>query len=110
MPFFIDIKKDISKLIGMIEVIIIPITMSLSMPNFVSHLVFEKERKLIDNMKTNGLKMRNYWTVNCLYAFLVYMASVFVWILYGRYVIGSYSVCETYAPLFIRIFGVYGVA
>ena len=40
-----------------------PLSLSLLLPVFMYSLVLEKEDKLIEMMKMNGLKIVNYWTV-----------------------------------------------
>ena len=87
MPFQIDLQKDVAKMTNLISLVIMALVLSLGMPNFLSHIVFEKENKLIDNMKTNGLKMSNYWVVNFTFSYFTYFLTVLFMIFYGRYVI-----------------------
>lgn len=49
-------------------------------------IVLEKERKLTENMKINGLVMSNYWLVHYFFCFLYYMLTAFVWWFSGTYI------------------------
>lgn len=80
------------------------------MPNFVGHLVYEKEKKLIDSMKTNGMKMRNYWAVNCVFMYIVYWITLIIALLAGRYLFCFYSFRNTYMPLMIEVLSIYGLS
>ena len=53
---------------------------------FLNHFVMEKQTKLVDNMKINGLKMSNYWIVNGAFNFGMYLAMVSIFYLMGKYV------------------------
>jgi len=49
-----------------------PLALSLLMPVFMYSLVLEKEEKLQELMKMNGMKMLTYWLVTFLFNFIVY--------------------------------------
>jgi hypothetical protein len=44
-----------------------PLALSLNLPIFLYILVLEKENKLVNMMKMNGLKIYNYWIVNIIF-------------------------------------------
>jgi len=60
-----------------------PISLCLLLPVFVYNIVLEKEQKLIEIMKMNGMKMINYWIINFLFNFIVYLATVTVFCITG---------------------------
>jgi hypothetical protein len=45
--------------------------------------VLEKELRLIENMKINGMKMSNYWLVNYIFNFSFYMLTALLFMLFG---------------------------
>ena len=84
MPFKTMLDLEVNKLINFAGMLVYPIAMVLCLPLFLHNIVSEKETKLIENMKINGLKMRNYWIVNGLYNFAFYSCVMAVNILVGR--------------------------
>jgi len=64
-----------------------PIALSLLMPVFMYMIVMEKEERLREIMKMNGLKMRNYWFVNYIWSFLLYLATMSIFIGFGYFVL-----------------------
>ena len=61
MPIEINNEDTIEKLINFVGVIFFPVSVSLLMPLFMYTIVLEKESKIIEMMKINGLKMKYYW-------------------------------------------------
>ena len=45
--------------------------------------MLEKELRLIENMKINGMKMSNYWLVNYIFNFSFYMLTALLFMLFG---------------------------
>jgi len=60
-----------------------PLSLSLLLPVFMYSLVLEKEDKLIEMMKMNGLKIVNYWTVNYLFFLILYCITAVVFMTFG---------------------------
>jgi hypothetical protein len=83
--------------------------MALCMPIFLHHLVMEKERKLVDNMKTNGLNMWNYWLVNGIYNYASFAVTAFLYWFVGRYALELEFFADTNALLFLQMFGLWGL-
>jgi ABC-type multidrug transport system ATPase subunit len=69
----------------------------------------EKEKKLVENMKTNGLNMYNYWLVNGIYNYISYTVTVFIYWGTGRYIFGLDFFKDTNVLLFIELFFVWGL-
>lgn len=84
--------------------------MMMGFPTFLVNVVIEKERKLIEMMKINGLNMNNYWAVNYVFNFLYYILSVFILIFTGRYVIGFKNFVDTDLRLQLAIYLGWGLA
>ena len=86
MPFTISMDKELGKIINWTGVSIYPICLTISLPIFLALLVQEKEMRLVEIMKINGLKMRNYWIVQGSWNFLTYSCSVLFFWAFGRYI------------------------
>jgi len=69
----------------------------------------EKELKLVDNMKSNGLKMYNYWIVNGIYNFFSYLVTAALYFSFGRYVCKLDFFQDTHILLFIELFSCWGL-
>jgi hypothetical protein len=85
MPFKPNLRKETEKVVNSIGEIIFPILLTINVPTFVYQIVLEKEMKLIQNMRINGLRMINYWIVNYIYNYIIYLATATVFYLYGVY-------------------------
>ena len=68
--------------------VIYPLYLSLSLPVFLYTIVLEKEQRLIENMKINGLNMLNYWKVNYVFNFMMYLTVMTTYLSYGKFVSG----------------------
>lgn len=55
MPFIPQVKKELFKVLSTIGVYMYPVVMSLGMPAFLYTIVLEKEMRLLENMKINGM-------------------------------------------------------
>jgi len=75
------------KLLSMTETILYPISLSLLLAVFMSTLVLEKEERLREMMKMNGMKMANYWLVNYIWNFFIYLPSAIFFLLFGYFVV-----------------------
>ena len=93
----------------MMGVLTYPICLALCMPIFLHHFVMEKENKLVDNMKTNGLKMYNYWIINGIYNFTSYIFTAILFFVFGRYIFGIDFFCDTHISFFILLFFTWGL-
>ena len=86
--------------------VVFPVLFSLSLPVFLYNVVLEKESRLIQNMKINGLQMKNYWIVNSGFNFATYLITSFSSFCFGKYFLGLIVFHETNMKFFaIVIFG-----
>lgn len=86
-----------------------PLTLILGFPTFLTNVVIEKERKLIEIMKINGLNMNNYWAVNYVFNYLYYLLTVFMLVLFGRYILEINVYAETSLRLQLLVFCGWGL-
>jgi len=78
-----DNQDNIQRIINVAGVTIYPVAISLLMPLFMYTIVLEKESKLIEIMKINGMKMKNYWLSNFTFNLILYAATIIVFNLFG---------------------------
>jgi hypothetical protein len=62
---------------------IFPLCMSMGLPVFLYQIVLEKETRLIENMKINGMKMSKYWKVNYLFNLVFYLITAILFVFSG---------------------------
>lgn len=72
MPFRPTVDTELERIINLIGLAVFPSCLCLALPVFIYTLVLEKETKLVETMKINGMKMFNYWYVNFSFNFLIY--------------------------------------
>jgi len=89
----------IERLIHFIGGGIFPVCMSLLLPVFIYAIVYEKEQKVLEIMKMNGMKMRYYWLVNFTLDFIIYWATFAVFFTYGGLILNIDAFLHT-SPLF----------
>lgn len=61
MPLKGQDKSFLLKLINVIGAMLYPLSLSLLLPVFLYAIVLEKEERLLQMMKMNGMKMKDYW-------------------------------------------------
>jgi len=62
-PFVAGFEKELDRGVSLIGMMVYPMCLSLCIPMFLFTIVMEKETRLIETMKSNGLRMVNYWIV-----------------------------------------------
>jgi hypothetical protein len=103
MPYQSNDSANIQRLINVIGATFYPIAISLLMPLFMYTIILEKEEKLIEIMKINGLKMRNYWISLFTYNLILYLITITVFYLFGFLVLRLSFFTETNPLLMIII-------
>lgn len=88
----------------------LPLCLALNMPVFMYAIVLEKEKRLTETMKINGLQMNNYWIVNYLFNWLYYMITSGTWWVFGAYVFRMKAFVSTSAPLFFAVLNGWGLS
>jgi len=85
MPIVGDDKTFIIRLISMTGATLYPLALSLLLPIFMYVIVLEKEEKLLEMMKMNGMRMKNYWIVNFLFSFII---TIITFLFFYRKILG----------------------
>ena len=106
MPISQDTSNLLNMIFSLIGATLYPIALSLMLPVFMYVIVLEKEERLQEMMKMNGLKMRYYWLINYIWNLTIYLLSVTIFLLFGRYILDISFFTETAMfPLIIILFG-----
>ena len=87
MPIQLQAKAELDRLLNIMGASLYPIALSLLLPVFMYSVVLEKEEKLQDFMKMNGMMITNYWIVSFGFNFLIYAITVTVFMVFGVVVV-----------------------
>lgn len=104
MPYKQDDSDNIQRIINLAGSTFYPMAVSLLMPLFLYTIVLEKESKLIEIMKINGMKMRFYWLSNFAFNFLLYSATMLIFNLFGSWCLGLTLFTQTNILLMVFFF------
>lgn len=85
MPFKPAGRNEAEKVVNAIGDLAYPVLLALGLPVYLYGLVLEKEKRLVQTMRINGLKMYNYWLVNFLFSMAQYMTVMLIFYLAGYY-------------------------
>lgn len=83
MPFISNSAGFVDILVNTVTTILFPVSLSLLLPVFLYLIVLEKEEKLIQMMRMNGMKMSNYWLIQFLFSFAISLITNFVFFIFG---------------------------
>lgn len=73
----------IDTIINLIAIILFPVSLSLLFPVFLYTVVLEKEEKLIQMMKMNGMKISSYWLVYFIFNFALSLLTNIIFVVCG---------------------------
>lgn len=105
MPYKADDGgENIQRIINVAGSTFYPMAVSLLMPLFMYTIVLEKESKLIEIMKINGMKMRFYWLSNFTFNFLLYATTMLIFNLMGGPVLNLSLFTDTNIGLLFFIY------
>lgn len=98
-PFTPNLENQIQRGVSAVGVFIYPLCMCMGLPVFIYAIVMEKETRLLEIMKINGMKMSNYWSVNFLFNLIFYLITSFVFLVFGAKVFKLQMFVDTNLPL-----------
>jgi hypothetical protein len=78
MPFQASLDVEVERIINIIGLAVFPACMAIALPVFLYNLVLEKETKLLETMKINGMKMKYYWLINFSFFLGIFLVTVAV--------------------------------
>jgi len=102
-------RKEALKVINALGAMAFPVALSLSMPAFLYTIVLEKESRLIENMKINGLQMVNYWFVGFIFNFGYQFIILISYLLFGRFATGISFFTETHFGVVLLAYSAWGM-
>lgn len=92
----------VDSIINTVSALIFPLALSLLFPVMLYGLVLEKEEKLVQMMKMNGMKISNYWLVYGLFNFLLALLTNVIFFLLGSFVLSTNFFTKT-SPLLLAL-------
>lgn len=95
MPFTSNSSDILKNLINFLGSILYPVSISLLMPMFMYTIVLEKEFRLIEIMKINGLKMTYYWTSLFIQNFIIYFITIILFVVFGNFIYKFFPLYQT---------------
>lgn len=87
-PFVPSFHKDIQRGMTVIGAFLFPAALGMGFPVFLYLIVLEKEQRLIETMKINGMRMYNYWIVNFCFNLLIYNITILCFLFFGSTICG----------------------
>ena len=81
-----DNEVNVQKVASIVTSGIYPFVISLLMPLFIYTIVNEKDKKIFQFLKINGLKMRYYWISNFIVDFCIYAITALLFVIFEIYV------------------------
>ena len=88
MPLELQLDENVIRVINLMGSGLFPLCLCMLLPVFLYQIVLEKETRLLEVMKMNGLRMRYYWFVNTLFNFAYYIIQCVIFLLFGRFGLG----------------------
>lgn len=82
---------------------LLPACLIMGMPVFLVTIVNEKEKRLIENMKTNGMKMSYFWTATYISFYMFYTAINLVFFFVGKFIFQTGFMVTTDSGIILTI-------
>ncbi len=101
MPIKDQDKGFMMKIINLAGASLFPLSLSLLLPVFMYAIVLEKEERLLEMMKMNGMKMRNYWFVTYIFNFSMYFIMIVIFYIFGYAILELSFFTETNSALLV---------
>ncbi len=95
---------------SLLGIFIYPVCLCMCMPVFIYQIVLEKETRLLESMKINGMKMKNYWIVNFFFNLGFYSITILLFLFFGISVLKLKFFESTNLMLMFIIFFGWGLA
>ena len=105
-PYSSNVEVAAAKAVSIMSIVIYPVCMSMGIAVFLYQIVLEKETRLLETMKINGMKMSNYWYVNFVFNLAFYGLTAFFFYFFGSQIFKLQVFTDTNMPLmFVILFG-----
>ena len=110
MPMTDNNENFLIKVINVTGASLYPLALGLLLPVFMYSIVLEKEERILEMMKMNGLRLNIYWTVNFIFDFTLYTITVVVFMLFGYIFLDLPFFEQTNIWIFVIIFIGWGIS
>lgn len=104
MPLVGEDSGYIMRIISVTGASLYPLALSLLLPIFMYTIVLEKEEKLLEMMKMNGMRMRDYWVVTYIFCLLISFFTFSIFYLFGYYALALDFFVDTGFSVLATIF------
>ena len=81
-----DNEINVNMILCIVVAGIYPIALSLLIPLYIYNIVYEREKKITEYLKLNGVKMRNYWISNFIFNYIVYLILAILYFVFEAYI------------------------
>lgn len=106
MPLVGEDSGFIMRIISVTGASLYPLALSLLLPIFMYTIVLEKEEKLLEMMKMNGMRMKDYWIITYLFCVLITFFTYTFFYLFGYFVLRlDFFVDTGFSVLFTVLLG-----
>lgn len=103
MPLVGEDKAFIMRIISITGASLYPLALSLLLPIFMYVIVLEKEEKLLEMMKMNGMRMKDYWLMTFLFSLTLTIVTYTLFYLFGYFILGLSFFTETSLSLLVNL-------
>ena len=104
-----DNEVNVIKIVGIVTSGLYPISISLLIPFFMHSIVKDKEKKIIQLLKINGVKMRYYWISNFIIHYIIYLIMAILYIVFEIFIFQLNLLGKTSFLLIILTFLGWGI-
>jgi len=101
MPFVGEDKAFVMRIISITGATLFPLALGLLLPIFMYVIVLEKEEKLLEMMKMNGMRMRDYWFMTFLFSLTLTIITYSLFFMFGYFVLRLSFFTETSFSLLV---------
>ena len=96
----------IDSLVNVVAATIFPLSLALLFPVFLYAIVLEKEERLIQMMKMNGMSMTYYWLMTFLFNLMLSLITSLIFYLFGYFLLKNTFFTQTpFSLMFVILFG-----
>jgi len=108
-PFEIDFEWYVKKMQAEECAFVVPICLCLGLPVFMYQLVLEKEKRLLQTMRINGMTLVNYWIVNFAFDFLYYVITYVIFLFFSAFIFKMSVFIDTSAIILLTVLNGWGL-
>lgn len=83
MPIVGQVSGYILRIISLLGSCMYPLALSLLFPIFMYLIVLDKETKMMEMMKMNGMRMLHYWVITVVFCFIITLLTNFIFLMGG---------------------------